>query len=257
MHGLGNDFVVIDAISPSFSLSSLPVAKLADRHTGIGFDQLLLIEKSKKADFFCRIFNADGSEAEQCGNGLRCVALFIHDKQLHSSNTFSIETLAGVFPVELLPDGLVRVTLPIGDIEKQNVTLSLPAESSVSLQTLSLGNPHAILEVTSIADAPVATLGPAISTHSHFKQGTNVGFMQVANKHHLHLRTYERGAGETNACGSNACAAALAAMQSGLVESPVKVQFRLGSLLIERQNKNGPVLMTGPAEKLFEGNFYI
>jgi diaminopimelate epimerase len=255
MHGLGNDFMVINTLNQSIDLKQLPITTLSDRHVGVGFDQLLLIEKSKQADFFCRIFNADGSEAEQCGNGLRCVARFIHENGLYAGSTFSLETKAGVFPIDINDYDHIRVTLAAPNHAAQSVELSLPNQlGNLTVNVLSLGNPHAVIKVASLESTPINLLGPAISTHPHFPQGTNVGFMQIINPNHVRLRTIERGSGETHACGSNACAAALTGIKNGWLQSPVKVEFHYGELLIDWDDTKHLIHMTGPAARVFSGN---
>jgi len=246
MHGLGNDFMVVETITQSIDINQLPIVQLANRHTGVGFDQLLWIESSKEADFACRFFNADGSEAEQCGNGLRCVARFIREEKLTEKNLLSIATKAG------------KIEIVCNDFNAICVTMGHPSEIKIiaiddkELITLSMGNPHAILRVDNIATPPVVEWGQHIATHHLFPQGTNVGFVEVVNQHHIFLRTFERGVGETYACGSNACAAAVAGIHQGWLTSPVQVESILGSLAIEWQ-ENHPVVMTGPAVRVFQG----
>ena len=255
MHGLGNDFVVIDAINQSFDITKFNIPHLANRHTGIGFDQLLIIEPSKNADFFCRIFNADGSEAEQCGNGLRCVARFIQEEKLHTDSSLTIETKAGIFPVHVKDFDHITVTLGAPIIEKQLVEIKLSQHPyTVNASILSLGNPHTIIKVEAIEPIIANQLGPDISSSPLFPNGTNVGFMEVINQHHIRLRTYERGAGETLACGSNACAAICAGIINNWLQHKVEVQFRNGSLFIEWNGKEeNPIFMTGPTARVYEG----
>lgn len=258
MHGLGNDFVVVNAIAQPIDLQRINIANLADRHTGIGFDQLLIIQASPAADFFCRIFNADGSEAEQCGNGLRCVARFISEEGLHAHASFQVETKAGIFPLHIQDYDHIRVGLGIPNINDNLHELRIkhdPGKAQVSI--LSLGNPHAILKVEALDLIPTTQLGQEISTHSAFPQGANVGFMQIVNQHHIRLLTFERGVGETHACGSNACAAAVAGIANGWLQPRVKVEFRHGSLSIDWEGKHHPVYMTGPATKVFSGDILI
>lgn len=254
MHGLGNDFAVINNITPSISLKHLPILRLANRYLGIGFDQLLLIETSQHADFFCRIINADGSEAEQCGNGLRCVARFIVEENLTAKKSFRLETKAGVFPVLIHDYQSIQVSMgePIFDN-----TYELSVAKPVMLSVLSMGNPHAIVQVPSVEDTNVAELGPQIEAHSSFPLGVNVGFMEVVNRQHIRLRTFERGVGETLACGSNACAAAVAGIQNKILDSTVKVELIFGNLFIEWLGAGNPVIMTGPASSVYQGTFNL
>jgi diaminopimelate epimerase len=254
MHGLGNDFVVINTLDQSFDSAHLPITTLSNRHLGIGFDQLLLIEKSQQADFFCRIFNADGSEAEQCGNGLRCVARFIHEEKLVKKPALQIATKAGIYAIEIRDYDHISVSMGIPKITENLIELALEHPiQSVSLSVLSIGNPHAIMKVESIhSDLPDA-LGATLTTHSYFPQGANIGLMQVVNPHQILLRTFERGSGETFACGSNACAAVVAGIMNGWLQHSVQVQFHHGSLMIEWEGKDKPIHMTGPATKVFSG----
>jgi diaminopimelate epimerase len=268
MHGLGNDFVIINALTEKINLSVLNIKKLSNRFIGIGFDQLLILEKTEQANFFCRIFNADGSEAEQCGNGLRCIASYIYEQGLAKTKYFSIATLAGVFQAEIVNTNLVTVTMgePCFIPEKIPFITATP-QVSYSIETqawqqpmmmsvLSLGNPHAIIEVDSISDFPVAEVGAEIGSCSAFPLGVNVGFMEIVNSNHIRLRTFERGSGETFACGSNACAAAIAGIQKGTLKHNVRVELLLGNLDIEWQTGQ-MVKQTGPTESVFAGTFII
>jgi diaminopimelate epimerase len=233
MHGLGNDFVVINAINQTFDAASCPIMRMADRHLGIGFDQLLVIEPSTEADFFCRIYNADGSEAEQCGNGLRCIARYLHEEKLHVDASLRIQTKAGIFPIH------------IHDYQHIAVTMGAPTIIStdpVSFSMISVGNPHAILKVDSVDQIPDASMPEA-----------NVGFMEVISRERIRLRTIERGAGETHACGSNACAAVVSGMMNGWLGSSVTVEFRYGTLIIEWEGDDHPIRMSGPAASVFVG----
>lgn len=253
MHALGNDFVVINALQQPLMTSTLPISHLAHRHTGIGFDQLLIIEPSQRADFFCRIYNADGSEAEQCGNGLRCIARFIHEEKLHPSLSFCLETKAGLFPVTIKDYDQISVTMGLPQIQKTLMPLLLSKTDTVLLSLLSVGNPHAIMKVASIDTLLAEQLGFEIATHTYFSQGTNVGFMQIMTPHHIRLRTIERGVGETFACGSNACAAVAAGIANGWLEKQVRVEFHYGSLFIHWESNDKPIQMTGPASRIFIG----
>jgi len=254
MHGLGNDFVIINAMGSSFDTTQFPIAQLSHRHTGIGFDQLLVIEPSQQAHFFCRIFNANGSEAEQCGNGLRCVARFIQEEGLYPTSSFNIETKAGIFPVVIEKDGDIRVSMGPPTIQEKLIASPIKQDlTPLSMSILSLGNPHAIFKVPSVAVVSPDELGPQIASLAYFPHGANVGFMEVVDEKNLHLRTYERGVGETFACGSNACAAVVAGILNGWLQHHVRVQFRYGTLSIEWEGGNAPVIMTGPAARVFAG----
>ncbi len=263
MHGLGNDFVVIDGVSQSVSLTPEQVRFLADRHFGVGCDQLLLVETSAVADFRYRIFNADGGEVEQCGNGARCFVRFVHDQGLTAKSEIRVETLKGIIQPRLEADG--QVTVDMGpprfepaDVpfvaERRALTYELDlVEESVEVSALSMGNPHAVQVVADAETAPVERQGPLIERHPRFPNRVNAGFMQVLGRHAVKLRVYERGAGETLACGTGACAAAVAGITRGLVDSPVTVHTRGGDLVIRWEGEGRPVLMTGPAVTVFEG----
>lgn len=255
MHGLGNDFVVINAMQKPLDIQSLPIAQLADRHRGIGFDQLLIIEPSQEADFFCRIFNADGSEAEQCGNGLRCVARLVHEEGLHPESSLRIETRAGVFPLFIEDNDYhtIRMIIDAPHIQHNHAQLKLKDHTSLQACVLSLGNPHAIVKVESVGEKALNQLGREICIHPFFPEDTNVGFMEVINSHQIHLLTFERGVGETHACGSNACAAVVAGVVNGWLEHPVEVKFRYGSLQVEWQGGFHPINIIGPASRVFSG----
>jgi diaminopimelate epimerase len=264
MHGLGNDFIVIDALNQKIDFERLPVADLADRHRGIGFDQMLVITASERADFYCRIFNADGNEAEQCGNGLRCVARYIHENGLLTATSLTLETRAGIYPVTIFKDYTVQVgmgapvftpaQIPFKTDSLKNIyQLAIDGKQPLEMSVLSMGNPHAIMQVTSLHNYPVQDLGAALSKHAAFPNQTNVGFMEVINRQHIKLRTFERGTGETFACGSNACAAVVAGINNQLLDKKVKVSLTLGDLWVEWEDKTGPVQMTGPATHIFNG----
>jgi diaminopimelate epimerase len=268
MHGLGNDFVVIDAMNQQISLSPEQLRRLADRHLGIGCDQILLIEKAEgDADFRYRIFNADGGEVEQCGNGARCFVRYVHDHGMTGKKEVRIETLSGVVIPKLEANGEVTVNMGVpkfdpGEIpfiaDRRAPTYPLRLDDKeVEISVVSMGNPHAVQVVSDLDDAPVLTEGPLIEKHSRFPQRVNAGYMQVIDPHHIRLRVYERGAGETLACGTGACAAAVAGMQRGLLESPVRVSFSTGDLLIRWEGENQPVWMTGPAVAVFDGEIEL
>lgn len=249
MHGLGNDFIVIQDLNESLNISSLPIHTWSDRRTGIGFDQLIMILPSKKADFHCRFFNADGSEAEQCGNGIRAAARFIHEQKINQKNAMAFETQAGLIDVTINDYNTIRVNMgtPQGKISQTNLA------QNIKMTTLSMGNPHAIITVDTVKSAPVATLGKELQTNTLFPQGVNVGFIEIVGPKHLRLRTFERGVGETLCCGSNACAAVVAGIVNHHLANQVTVELALGQLTIEWAGENSPVFMTGPAEKIFEG----
>jgi len=258
MHGLGNDFMVVNALNQSYDLSATKISQLANRYLGIGFDQLLMIEPAKNADFFCRIYNSDGSEAEQCGNGLRCVARFIHEEKLHAQTSFRLETKAGIYPVEIKDYDHIRVTMGAPQIKQLLIDLPLSDHLNfISVSILSLGNPHAITKVDSVDLVPVTVIAPQIAAQDYFPDGVNVGFMQIIDKHHVRLRTFERGAGETFACGSNACAAAVAGIANGWVQPSVHVEFKYGSLMIDWNKDENVVHMVGAAAVVYEGEIKI
>lgn len=268
MHGLGNDFVVIDAVSQQISLSPEQLRRLADRRLGIGCDQILLIEKAEgDADFRYRIFNADGGEVEQCGNGARCFVRYVHDHGMTGKKEIRIETLSGVVIPKLEADGKVTVNMGVPKFDPPEIpfiaerrVLTYPLrldDRQVEISVVSMGNPHAVQIVSDLDDAPVLTEGPLIENHSRFPQRVNAGYMQVIDPHHIRLRVYERGAGETLACGTGACAAAVAGIQRGLLESPVRVSFSTGDLFIRWDGGNQPVWMTGPAVAVFDGEIEL
>ena len=265
MHGLGNDFMVVDLISQRAYFDSLTIQRLADRHFGVGFDQLLVVEPPDvpSADFKYRIFNADGSEVEQCGNGVRCFAKFVHDRQLTSKTKIKVQTRAGIVEPELGQNGWVRVNmgqpkfLPqeipfIADEPDNLYDLMLANEEKLSIDVVNMGNPHAVTIVQDILTADVARLGPQIESHERFPQRVNAGFMQILDEQHARLRVFERGVGETLACGTGACAAAVSGMRRGLLASKVEIELAGGKLQIEW--KEGDVVwMTGPTANVYEG----
>jgi len=266
MHGIGNDFIVIDAINQQVTLNEEHIRFLADRRYGIGCDQLLLVEKASTPDldFKYRIFNADGSEVSQCGNGARCFARFVHDKKMTDKTTISVETASGVIYPSLQNDGEVRVDMGLPrfaplDIpfvaEKQAASYMLPLANrqDVEIAAVSMGNPHAVLLIDDINTAEVDTLGALIERHSQFPQRVNVGFMEVVNPNEINLRVFERGAGETLACGTGACAAVVTGIQRGLLARDVKVKLPGGELMITWSDDNASVWMTGPTAHVFDG----
>lgn len=269
MHGLGNDFVVCDAVTQDINLNSEHIRQLASRHTGIGCDQVLLVEPPTTADvdFNYRIFNSDGGEVEQCGNGIRCFGKFVHDKRLTGKRDIRVSTSAGVVEVRMLSGSRVRVNMgaPIfspADIpfisDSQQDTYRLDTNGqSVEVSAVSMGNPHAVMLVENCDDAPVAKLGALIERHEKFPNRVNVGFMQIVDSGHVNLRVFERGVGETRACGTGACAAVVAGRQRKLLDRAVDVALPGGQLRIEWQGGDAPVFMTGSATKVFEGKIRL
>jgi diaminopimelate epimerase len=266
MHGLGNDFIVIDAIQQSIHLTTAQIRFLADRRFGVGCDQLLLVEKaqSAQADFRYRIFNADGGEVSQCGNGARCFARFVRERGLTDKDTIAVETASGLIYPTLQPDGLVTVDMgqPVFeparvpfDAEEMATTymLAVPEYGKKEISALSMGNPHAVMLVDNVATAPVLELGPLIEAHTRFPQRVNAGFMELVDSKHIRLRVYERGAGETSACGTGACAAVVSGIQRGLLSRDVTVTLPGGDLQISWPDESSSVWMTGPAEQVFDG----
>lgn len=265
MHGLGNDFVVIDAITQTVELSPDEVRRLADRHFGIGCDQLLLVEaaSSAEADFRYRIFNADGGEVGQCGNGARCFMKFVHDRGLTGKDQVSVETGGGILLLIREADGAITVNMGIPRFEPADIPFDAPARdthyaldtgaATVEIGALSMGNPHAVMRVDDIDTAPVAELGPLIERHARFPQRTNAGFMQILDADTVRVRVYERGAGETLACGSGACAAVVAGRQWGQLNDTVKVILNGGELVVSWSGEGSPVMMTGPATTVYQG----
>ena len=270
MHGLGNDFVVIDGMRQYVALTPEQIRALGDRHTGIGFDQLLLVEppEAPGADFRYRIFNADGGEVEQCGNGARCFVRFVHDQKLTDKNAIVVETKRGIIHPRLESDGLVTVDMgqprfapaeiPFkSDTDAAEQALQLPDGTTLTIGAVSMGNPHAVTVVADVAMAPVAVQGPQVENHVRFPERVNAGFMQIEDRHNIRLRVYERGAGETLACGTGACAAVVSGIRRGLLDSPVRVQTRGGDLSIAWGGVGHPVIMTGPAVTVFTGEIDV
>ena len=265
MQGVGNDFVVLDAVNQRVELDANRVRRIADRHFGIGCDQVLLIERPRTpgTDFYYRIYNADGSEVQHCGNGARCFLRYVRDKGLSTKTEIRVETLSGVIVPRFQADG--QVTVDMGPPEfapakipfvadKQELTYGLEvAGQSVEISALSMGNPHAVQLVDDVDQAPVLTQGPLIERHPRFPQRVNAGYMEVVDRHQIKLRVYERGAGETLACGTGACAAVVAGIMRGKLDSPVSVKTRGGGLSIAWGGSQRPVMMTGPAATVFEG----
>jgi len=263
MQGAGNDFMVIDGINQAIQLSAEQIKTLAHRQFGIGFDQLLLVETSAIADFKYRIFNADGSEVAQCGNGARCFVRFVIDQQLTQKREISVETASGIITPKLEANGLVTVNMGAprfalneipftADALAPTYTLDINGQQ-IEVSVLSMGNPHAVQIVDDIETAPILALGSKIEVHPRFPQRVNAGFLQIVDAHHIKLRVFERGTGETLACGTGACAAVVAGIQLGRLLSPVHVSARGGELHIAWQGGNSAVMMTGPAVTVFTG----
>jgi diaminopimelate epimerase len=269
MHGLGNDFAVFDFISQRGHLTSEQVRVIADRHTGIGCDQVLVVEAPDlpDVDFRYRIFNADGSEVEQCGNGARCFARFVREQRLTNKRRIRVQTLSGVIELNVLPDEQVCVNMGAPQFTPAQIPFDAPAEAdsytlhvdgqALDISAVSMGNPHSVLRVDDVDTAPVATLGPAIEQHPHFPRRVNAGFMQVMEPHHIRLRVFERGSGETLACGTGACAAAVTGIRRGWLTSPVRVSLPGGDLSIAWAGGHEPVMMTGPAATVFRGQIRL
>ena len=269
MQGLGNDFVVIDATRAPVALSAGQIRSLADRRFGVGCDQVLMVEPPRLpgTDFHYRIFNADGGEVENCGNGARCFARFVHERGLTDKSEIRVGTMAGIIAPRILPDGRVRVDMGVPEFEPARIpfaaerrALVYPLDVNGARRTISavaLGNPHAVQVVDDLERAPVAQEGPLIEQHERFPQRVNAGYMQVLDRHAIRLRVFERGAGETLACGTGACAAAVTGIARGLLESPVVVGTRGGDLEIAWAGEGSSVLMSGPAAAVFEGEIEI
>ncbi|MCC7549600.1 MAG: diaminopimelate epimerase [Burkholderiales bacterium] len=269
MQGVGNDFVVLDAINQPIALDARAVRRLADRHFGVGCDQVLLIAPAHTpdTDFTYRIFNADGDEVQHCGNGARCFLRFVLDKGLTTKREIRVQTLSGIIVPRLEPDGQVTVDMgpPIFEparipfvAAERALTYALELDGeTVTIGALSMGNPHAVQVVDDADTAPVTTQGPLIERHARFPQRVNAGYMQVIDPRRIRLRVFERGAGETLACGTGACAAVVSGIQRGLLRSPVEVHTRGGALRIAWEGEGRPVYMTGPAETVFEGEIEL
>lgn len=265
MHGLGNDFVVIDAVRQDVRLNAEQVRRIADRHFGIGCDQILVVEKPETpdVDFRYRIFNADGGEVEQCGNGARCFVRFVHEQGLSDKPQIRVATLSGIITPRLEADGEVSVDMGAPQLAPAAIPFDSDSDAvvqplqlgqqSVDITAVSMGNPHAVQVVDDVDTAPVAHDGPLIEVHPRFPSRVNAGFMQVVGRHAIRLRVHERGAGETLACGTGACAAVVAGILRGLLDSPVRVTTRGGDLRIAWEGGASPVIMTGPAVSVFSG----
>ncbi len=266
MHGLGNDFVVFDFTERRVDLSPEQAAHIADRHFGVGCDQILIVENSDKdgIDFKYRILNADGSEVGQCGNGSRCFVRYVHEKGLSTKNPIKVETLTGGMTLNAHPNSnLVTVDMgaprfeptdiPLAFDQRQDLYTLEHQNQTLEFSALSMGNPHAVLLVDDVKTAPVLELGATLEPHSVFPEKANIGFMQINSRNDIHLRVFERGSGETIACGSGTCAAVVAGIQRGLLDNKVTAHLRGGDLSIEWAGEGQPVMMTGPAVTSFEG----
>jgi len=252
MQGAGNDFVVLDCTRTPFDLSPAQLRRIADRHLGVGCDQILVVEKAQGgADFRYRIFNADGGEVEQCGNGARCFVKFVHAHGLTTKRDIAVETLGGTIRPRLEADGEVSVDMG------RPVYSGIETIDGLELAIVSMGNPHAVQVVADVANAPVTTEGPTIERHRRFPQGVNAGYFQVVDRHRIKLRVWERGAGETLSCGTGACAAVVTAIERKLADSPVQVDTRGGTLTISWAGGDNPVIMKGPAQAVFEGTLEL
>jgi diaminopimelate epimerase len=269
MQGLGNDFVVLDALSRPLALSAEQLRRIADRHFGIGCDQILQVEPPRQpdTDYYYRIFNADGNEVEQCGNGARCFMRYVRDRGLTTRRELRVGTRAGVIVPRLEDDGQVTVDMGVPELEPSRIPFDAPARAltytlevdgrRLEISALSMGNPHAVQVVADIERAPVATEGPRIECHPRFPRRVNAGYLQVIDRSRILLRVHERGAGETLACGTGACAAVVAGITRGLLERAVTVTARGGDLGISWAGEGKPVMMTGPAVTVFDGEMEL
>ena len=269
MHGLGNDFMVVDGVTQNVYFTEETIRKLADRHRGIGFDQLLVVEPpyDPELDFHYRIFNADGGEVSQCGNGARCFARFVTMKALTDKQDIAVSTQNGKMILTVKDDGMIRVNMgePIWEPSKipfiankfeKNYILRTSVQT-VLCGAVSMGNPHCVVQVNDIKTANAEQLGPLLESHERFPERVNVGFMQIINRNHIKLRVYERGAGETQACGSGACAAAAVGIMQGVLDSKVRVDLPGGSLIIEWGGEGHPLYMTGDATHVYDGTIKL
>ena len=271
MHGLGNDFMVVDLISQRAHIHPTTIKKLSNRKTGIGFDQLLTVTPpdNPDADFRYTIFNADGSEAEQCGNGARCFLRFVRDQGLTTKSVICLQTRSGQITCQLEKDGNITVNMGapilqpdripfIADIPQILYDLNLPgSKDQITASVMNVGNPHAVVTVDDLEIAPVASLGQILESHQRFPDKVNVGFMQIISRQHIKLRVYERGVGETEACGSGACAAVVAGRLQGLLDENVNVDLPGGKLCLRWAGDDSPIMMTGPACRVYEGRLQI
>ncbi len=264
MHALGNDFVVIDGVSQAVSFEPAQARSIADRHTGIGCDQILLVNDAGENIFGFQIYNADGSESAQCGNGARCVARLLHDRGYPSDRKFILRTRADELLCDVSgPEITVALGVPrfspddipfLAESEQETYRLAVGGES-VQISALSIGNPHAVILVDDVAQAPVSEIGPLIESHSKFPERTNAEFLEIVSRNEIRLRVYERGVGETSACGSGASAAVVAGIRQGLLDDAVEVRLAAGSLSVEWRGGAVPVFLTGPATYVYEGRW--
>ncbi|HTB66542.1 MAG TPA: diaminopimelate epimerase [Steroidobacteraceae bacterium] len=269
MHGVGNDFIVFDAPRGTSLPSPGQFRALADRHTGIGFDQALVLHPARRADTttYYQVFNSDGEEVEQCGNGARCIASLLYRQGRAPAGEFVMDSPGGLVRARLISADLVSVDMGVPSFEPAALPFTAPERqerymlnagcATVEIGAVSIGNPHAVLQVAAVDAAPVATLGPAIEGHQRFPRRVNVGFMEVVDRGDIRLRVYERGAGETLACGTGACAAVIIGRQRGLLDRQVRVHVRGGELRVDWAGPGEPVWLTGPAQVAFEGHFEL
>jgi diaminopimelate epimerase len=269
MHGLGNDFVVLDALVKPIALTQDQVRLIADRHFGVGCDQVLQIEPPRQpgTDFHYRVFNADGAEVEQCGNGARCFVRYVHDRGLTDKTEIRVSTASGIIVPRLQADGQVTVDMGVPEFEPARIPFDAPrqaltyelalADRRVEISALSMGNPHAVQIVPDVGVAPLASEGPLIERHPRFPRRANAGYAEIVDRGHVRLRVYERGVGETLSCGTGACAAVVAGVKRGLLDQEVEVETRGGDLGISWAGGNAPVMMTGPAVAVYEGEIEI
>jgi diaminopimelate epimerase len=269
MQGAGNDFVVLDGVSRHIALTPEQVRGVADRHFGVGCDQILLVEAPTRpdADFRYRIFNADGGEVQQCGNGARCFVRFVHEKGLTPKREIRVETASGIIVPKLEDDGRVTVDMGPPRFEPAGIPFEVPerrttyplevAGRTLEISALSMGNPHAVWLVDDVDTAPVTELGPLIERHPRFPERVNAGFLQVVGRDEVRLRVFERGSGETLACGTGACAAAVAGMARGLLDERVTVHTRGGDLTVRWAGEGQSVFLTGPAVTVFHGEIEL
>lgn len=269
MHGLGNDFVIINALTSPVNLTSAQIRSIADRHTGIGFDQLVILQPSTNpaADIMYRVFNADGGEGGQSGNGARCVGRYIRDNKIVEKEVITAQTIKGIIHIYFEADDAVRINMGAPRFEPAEIPLAMPERKpvyhvqlggkEVEFRALSMGNPHAVIMVDDVATAEVEIWGRALQQHSLFPESVNAGFLQILDRKNVRLRVYERGAGETLACGTGSCAAVVAGIQAGRLDNQVTVGLKRGKLSISWQGDESEVWMSGPATTVFEGHISL